>query len=83
MFYRNGSFEHSNPNTTLYIKVIGILALNEERIKLKVNYHHKTNDRLQYTGRGVTGHTDTIVIKRKDFKNWTSRNEGWKKDSLL
>jgi hypothetical protein len=73
MFHKDGSFEHSNPNTTLYIRVLSVIHLNEERIKLKVNYHHKTNDRMQYTGIGATGYSDTIVIKRKDFANWTKK----------
>ena len=71
-FVARACYEHSGPSS-LYIKVLKIRHVSPERVKLQVQFYHKHNDRIQYTGKGSTGHTDEIRIMKEDFQYWTLR----------
>jgi hypothetical protein len=60
---------------TLYIRVLSVRHQNEERIKMKVSFHHLINDRIQYTGKGSYGLTEEIIIKTSDMERWTLRHD--------
>lgn len=63
-------YEHCNKHASLYMKVLSVIHANSERVKLKINYIVKHTGRVQYTGKGVDHHSDTVCIALKDFKNW-------------
>lgn len=69
-FVKGNRYRHSNPNCTLDIQVISVFHVNDERVVLKVFYPHRVGNRIQYTGMGKDGHTDTIRIRKVDFPHW-------------
>jgi len=72
-FYKDSNYEHETSAATLYIRVVNVIHVNSKRAVLKVNYLHKLSGRIQYTGTGITGYTDTIRILTEDFKYWSIR----------
>ena len=70
MFKSKCTYRHNNPSNTLDIYILAIYNINYKRIKMKVNYINKLNKRLQYTGKGRDGYSDTIEILAENYKDW-------------
>lgn len=70
-FLPNRIYRHSNPHASLDILVLNVYHVNETRTKMKVKYITRWSERVQYTGKGLDQHSDTIEIQTKDFENWT------------
>lgn len=69
-------YRHSDPNATLDVLVLNILHVYPDKYKLKVHYINKFTGRIQYTGVGRNGDTDTVCISKEDFKYFTIIRRG-------
>lgn len=69
-FLKGNIYRHRNPHSSLDMEVISVLTSNEERVKLKVRFLHRTNGKVQYTGKGKDYHTDTVRILSEHYGDW-------------
>ena len=69
-FNKHITYRHDTSSSILDIRVISVYHVNSERTDLRIEYVHRSNGRIQYTGKGQNGHTDKVSIKSSDYKYW-------------
>ena len=75
MYYRPDA-----PQSSLGINMLSVLTIQPNYIKIKINYFHLKNGNIQYTGKGVSGYTDTVKITMEDLPSW-QKYRGFKNET--
>jgi len=67
------AYRHSNP-TTLSIKIVKIIKETDVDILINVKYINDKGNWIQYPY--SKDGTDTLLLSKDDYKNWTKFNIG-------